>query len=133
MMDVRLHDRGIDARFVAIFPSQINSRLHDQLMEGFQPSQAVKGAVVRAPRDKASSCRASASARAEPIAGSQPAATCPGVFQAPLLLASHCLIDLFVIVKKIRNGLQKPFQKGSLLHQLPIAKTAPFQADHMRT
>ena len=53
----------------------------------------------------------------------QPVATGPGVFQTSFQITLYGLDHLFVVVEKIRDGLQKRLEQDALLQQPPIGET----------
>src|SRR5467141_1303074 len=61
--------------------------------------------------------------RAQDLLRRQAAATGLGVLQAPYQIAADLLDHVFLIVKKIGNGLRQRLKAQTLTHQFPIGKT----------
>src|ERR1700694_1824672 len=61
--------------------------------------------------------------RAQDLLRRQAAATSVSVLQAPYQIAADLLDHVFLVVKKIGDGLQQRLKAQTLTHQFPIGKT----------
>ena len=149
MMNVGLYNRGVDAKSLALFHTQVHRCLHHQFIDGTQRlrRQSVKGAVerimlwhrlaveIRKLAQRVSIRDPFAQFTIRPVLDPhqdqgtqnllrcQSATTSPGIFQASFQIVPYGLNHLFVVVQKIADALQQRFQRDALLQQLPIGET----------
>jgi hypothetical protein len=140
MMNVSLYDRGVHAKSLSFFQTEIHRCLHHQFVDGTQRirRQPVKGAiegVVLGHRLTIEICElaqcvsagdpfaqlaivpvldAHEDQRAQNLVLAQPTAIGRGIFQASFQIASHGRGHLFLVVQKIKDALQQRLQRDDL-------------------
>ena len=149
MMNVGLHHRGVDTQLLAVLQSELDRRLHHQIIDrlerlGRQPIEAAVERVVSRHRQtievgELAQCAsvgnplaqfaivpvldAHQNQRAQHLLRRQAAATGLGLLQAPRQIAADLLDHVLLVVKKIGNRLQQRLKTQALTHQLQIGKT----------
>jgi hypothetical protein len=149
MMNVGLHHRGVDAQLLTIFQSELDRGLHHQIIDrpersGCEPSEATVECIMSRHRQtiKVGELAQGASIgnpltqfaivpvldahenqRAQDLLRRQAAATGLGFLQAPYEIAADLLDHVFLVAKKIGDGLQQWLKAQTLTHQFPIGET----------
>src|SRR5713101_8924382 len=149
MMNIGLHDRSVDAEFLAILQSQIDRCFHHELIDCAQGlgcesvKSTIEGIVFghRLAEEVGEAAQgisvgdafaqftivpvldAHKNEGAQDLGGSQSAASGGGVFETTLQIAAHLLDHRFVLVEKVGDGLQMGLEENSLFHELYIRKT----------
>ena len=149
MMNVGLHHRGVDTQLLAVLQSELDRRLHHQIIDrlerlGRQPIEAAVERIVSRHwqtievRELAQCASvgnplaqfaivpvldAHQNQRAQDLLRRQAAATRLGLLQAPRQIAADLFDHVLLVVKKIGNRLQQRLKTQALTHQLPIGKT----------
>src|SRR6266851_1803308 len=149
LMNVGLHHRGVDAQLLAVLQSEVDRRLHHQIIDrlerlGREPSEAAVERIVSRHRQTIEVGELAQGAsignplaqfaiipvldahenqRAQDLLRRQAAATSLGFLQAPRQIAADLFDHVLLVVKKIGNGLQQRLKTQALTHQFPIGKT----------